>query len=122
MTSCPRALAPILMATALAGCPLARAQAPATDHAGHPAPAATAAASAPALAMSEGEVRQIDRAQATLTLRHGPITNLDMAAMTMVFKVASPSLLDAVKVGDKLRFRAERVRGVITVTAMEVVR
>ena len=69
--------------------------------------------------MSEGEVRKIDKEQGKVTLRHGPIQNLDMPGMTMVFKVADPKMLDAVKEGDKVTFSAEKVNGAITVTRME---
>ncbi|MCY4755041.1 copper-binding protein [Pelomonas aquatica] len=77
---------------------------------------ATATAAAP---QSEGEVRKIDRAQGKLTLRHGPLDNLGMPAMTMVFKVADPKLLDGLKEGDKVRFTVERLNGAFTVTAIE---
>jgi Cu(I)/Ag(I) efflux system periplasmic protein CusF len=85
-----------------------------TSHATHPAQA-----SAPAAAMADGEVRRLDKAQGKLTLRHGPLTNLDMPAMTMVFKVTDPKMLDALKEGDKVRFTADKVDGVITVTTIE---
>lgn len=76
---------------------------------------ASAAAAAP---QSEGEVRRIDHAQGKLTLRHGPLENLGMPAMTMVFKVAAPAMLDGLKEGDKVRFTAERLNGAFTVTAI----
>jgi hypothetical protein len=47
---------------------------------------------------------------------HGPITNLEMLAMTMVFRVANPQMLDTVKEGDKVRFAADKVNGAFTVT------
>ena len=81
------------------------------DHSSHH-PATTAAP------QSEGEVRRIDKAQGKLTLRHGPLANLDMPAMTMVFKTADPSLLDGLKVGDKVWFTVENVNGAFTVTAI----
>ena len=64
-------------------------------------------------------MRKIDKAQGKLTLKHGPIQSLDMPPMTMVFKVADPKMLAGLKDGDKVRFTAERVGGVITVTAIE---
>jgi Cu(I)/Ag(I) efflux system protein CusF len=54
-----------------------------------------------------------------LTLRHGEIKNLDMPAMTMVFQVSEPVLLDKLKVGDKVKFRAEKVGSGYVVTAIE---
>jgi len=92
----------------------ARAQDPAVDHAAHHH---VPAASAPA--QSDGEVRKVDRAQGKVTLRHGPLQNLDMPAMTMVFKVADPKLLDGLKEGDKVRFTAEKVNGALSVTALQ---
>lgn len=74
---------------------------------------------AEASAMSEGVVRKVDAANAKITLRHGPIANLDMPGMTMVFRVQPPELLDAVKVGDKVRFHAEDINGAFTVTAIQ---
>jgi Cu(I)/Ag(I) efflux system periplasmic protein CusF len=83
----------------------------------HAQPVAPPAAEASA--MSEGVVRKIDAANARITLRHGPIANLDMPGMTMVFQVQPPELLDAVKVGDKVRFHAEDINGAFTVTAIQ---
>ncbi|MDP2111220.1 MAG: copper-binding protein [Thiobacillus sp.] len=74
---------------------------------------------AQASAMSEGVVRKIDAANARITLRHGPIANLDMPPMTMVFRVQSPELLSGIKVGDTVKFRAEDVNGSFTVTAIQ---
>ena len=66
----------------------------------------------------EGEVLKIDKAQGRLTLRHGELKALDMPPMTMVFRVASPALLDRVAVGDRVRFDAAKVGGNYTVTAL----
>ena len=75
---------------------------------------------AQASAMSEGVVRKIDAAIAKITLRHGPIANLDMPPMSMVFRVRPPELLSGVKVGDKVKFHAEDIDGAYTVTAIQV--
>jgi Cu/Ag efflux protein CusF len=69
--------------------------------------------------MSEGEVRKVDNAVGKLTLQHGPLQNLDMPAMTMVFRVKDPAWLAQLKVGDRVRFIAERIDGNLTVTALE---
>jgi Cu/Ag efflux protein CusF len=70
--------------------------------------------------MSEGEVRRVDKTTSRLTLRHGALDNLDMPAMTMVFRVRDPAWLGKLNVGDKVRFVAERVDGNLTVTALEM--
>jgi Cu/Ag efflux protein CusF len=69
--------------------------------------------------MSEGEVRKVDKVAGKLTIKHGELKNLSMPAMTMVFRVKDPSMLDKVKPGDKVRFVAEQVGGALTVTAIE---
>jgi Cu/Ag efflux protein CusF len=66
--------------------------------------------------MVKADVVKIDKPAGKITLRHGPIKSLDMDAMTMVFRVAEPSMLDKVKAGDSVEFEAERVNGAITVT------
>ena len=73
-------------------------------------------------AMSEGVVKRVDKAQGKLTLKHGPLENLDMPGMTMVFRVQDPRWLDSVKPGDTVRFRADKTNGTFTVTALEVVK
>ena len=69
--------------------------------------------------MVTGQVTKIDDSAGKLTLNHGPIPNLDMGAMTMVFKAADPAMLKAVKAGDKVKFIADRVNGQLTVTKIE---
>ena len=66
--------------------------------------------------LTEGEVRRIDKEAKKITIRHGPIQSLDMPAMTMVFQVKDPAMLDQVKTGDKVTFEAEKVGGAYTVT------
>jgi Cu/Ag efflux protein CusF len=63
-------------------------------------------------------VRKIDKEQGKLTLKHGSIKNLDMPGMTMVFAVGDKALLDTVKPGDKVKFRAENMNGKMTVVEM----
>lgn len=72
-------------------------------------------------ALSEGEVRKVDKQAKKITIKHGPLANLDMPAMTMVFQVKDPALLDQVKAGDKVQFQAEKVGGAFTVTKIQAV-
>jgi Cu(I)/Ag(I) efflux system periplasmic protein CusF len=75
----------------------------------------------PALAQpADGEVRRVDKDAQKLTIRHGPLPQLDMPQpMTMVYRVKDPALLDKVKAGDKIRFEAEKIGGAFTVTSIE---
>jgi len=105
----------MLLAAALA--------APMTPHAqttgGHDTHHPAGDASAGAAALAEAEVRKVDTAQGKVTLRHGPIANLDMPPMTMVFTAKDPKTLEQLKVGDRVRFRAEKQGSVYYVTAVE---
>ena len=67
----------------------------------------------------DGSVEKIDQSAGKITLKHGPIKNLDMDGMTMVFRVQDPAMLKKVKVGQKVKFEADRVNGQITVTRIE---
>ena len=74
----------------------------------------------PALAQQvNGTVKKVDEAQGKLTIDHGPIKNLDMDAMSMVFRAGDPAMLKGLKSGDKIKFEADRVNGQITVTKLQ---
>ncbi len=70
--------------------------------------------------MTEAEVRKVDLEGKKLTLKHGEIKNLEMPGMTMLFQVKDPAMLTAVKAGDKVKFRAEKVGGALVVTEIQV--
>ena len=69
--------------------------------------------------MSPGEVRKVDKSAGKITIKHGPLQNIGMDAMTMVFRVRDAAMLDQVKAGDKIRFIAEEPNGKLTVTKLE---
>ena len=94
----------------------------ATSHGSAPMIKDDAKKEAPAAAsadMSEGEIRKVDMDTKKITIKHGVIKNLDMPGMTMVFQVKDPAMLDKVKVGDKVRFMAEKAGGAIVVTDIQ---
>ncbi len=77
-------------------------------------------AALPAAAQSiNGTVTKIDEAQGKLTINHGPIKNLDMDSMTMVFRAGDPAMLKGLKAGTKVKFDADRVNGQLTVTKLQ---
>jgi Cu/Ag efflux protein CusF len=79
-------------------------------------PKVTAAQSA----MINGQVTKIDVSAGKITLKHGPIKKLEMEdPMTMVFRVQDPAMLKQIKVGDKVKFDADRINGQFTVTKIE---
>ncbi len=100
----------LLVASAfLAGIPYATA----ASHAG--APMAMAASAD----MADGEIRKVDMGSKKITIKHGEIKSLDMPGMTMVFQVKDPAMLEKVKAGDKVKFKAEKAGGAIVVTEMQ---
>jgi Cu(I)/Ag(I) efflux system protein CusF len=82
-------------------------------------PQATNVAAAQAAALTAGEIKKIDAEQGKVTIKHEAIQNLDMPAMTMVFRATNPELLKKAQVGDKIQFRAENVAGSYVVTDIQ---
>lgn len=71
------------------------------------------------LAISSGLVKAVDKAKATITLTHGPLTNVGMPAMTMPFGVQDKAWLEKFKPGDKVRFRVEEGKAGYTIVRIE---
>jgi Cu(I)/Ag(I) efflux system periplasmic protein CusF len=69
--------------------------------------------------MAEAEVRKVDKEAKKVTLKHGPIKNLDMPGMTMVFQVRDEKLFDKLAAGEKIKFTAEQLQGAFVVTDVE---
>ena len=101
----------------LAACVSAQAQTGGGATATGAPPSATSSAD-----MSQGEVRKVDKESQKITLKHGEIKNLEMPGMTMVFQVKEPAMLDAVKQGDKVQFKAEKAGGALVITDIQVAR
>ena len=64
-------------------------------------------------------MQKVDAKAKKLTIKHEELVNLDMPAMTMVFVVADPAMLETAKEGQAIEFVAERVRGKLTVVEMK---
>ncbi len=95
----------------------------ASDHTGHHGgDGATPGKAIAETQMVEGLVRKVDKAGGKLTLAHGPLVNLGMPAMTMVFRVRNAAWLDQMKDGDRIRFVATQADGLFTVVRFEPVR
>ncbi len=77
-------------------------------------PAAAAAAD-----MADGEVRKVDKENKKITLKHGVIKSLDMPGMTMVFGIKDAAMLDNLKAGDKIKFKAEQSGTALVVTDIQ---
>ncbi|MDB5749546.1 MAG: transporter [Massilia sp.] len=89
-------------------------------HGGHDAHAAQAGHQAAATTeLADGEVKKIDKEAGKITLRHGELKNLKMPPMSMVFRVKDAAMLDQVKVGNKVKFAADRVNGAVTIVQLQ---
>lgn len=56
--------------------------------------------------MTEGQVRRINREKGTVMIEHGEIPNLNMPPMAMMFHVEDTDVLNSLKPGDTIRFKA----------------
>lgn len=79
-------------------------------------PAAAAEGGLPEI---DGLVQRVDKDRKRLTIRHGPLPNLEMPAMTMVFQVAQDAFLDQAKPGDSVRFTVDKINGAYTVMSLK---
>ena len=72
-----------------------------------------------AVDMTDGEIRKVDKDAKKVTIKHGEIKNLDMPAMTMVFQVKDPAMLDKVQSGDKVKFKVIKSDSGYVVTELQ---
>lgn len=68
---------------------------------------------------TKGVVTKIDAKQKKVTIKHEDLINLDMPAMTMVFRTADDAMLEKMKEGQNIEFVADRVKGKLTVTELK---
>ena len=67
-----------------------------------------------------GQVTKIDESAGKITMRHGPMPKFELdEGHTMVFRVQDPAIFKQVKVGDKVKFEADRVNGQFTVMKIQ---
>ena len=81
--------------------------------------AVTGSAAALATEYTKGKVKKVDMKAGKVTIIHEELTNLDMPAMTMVFRTADPTMLGKMKEGDAIEFVADRVKGKLTVVELK---
>ena len=106
-----RSIAALAATAAFLALPTLAAHVP--HHAGESPAASTSAG------YTDGEVRRVDKAAGKITLKHGAIANLEMPPMSMVFRAKDRAMLDQVKEGDKVRFKADNIDGALTLTDLQ---
>jgi Cu/Ag efflux protein CusF len=69
--------------------------------------------------LTKGKVKKLDEKAGKVTIIHEELKNLDMPAMTMVFRIGDG--VDAAKLteGADIEFSADRVNGKLTVTEVK---
>jgi Cu(I)/Ag(I) efflux system periplasmic protein CusF len=75
-------------------------------------------ASAAKTGKGTGVITEIDAKGGGLTIKHAAIASLGWPAMTMSFNASPPSLLNGLKVGQKIGFDAKQGSGLPEITAI----
>jgi Cu/Ag efflux protein CusF len=68
---------------------------------------------------TKGKVKKIDEKAGKVTIIHEELKNLDMPAMTMVFRIGDGVDAAKLKEGSDIEFVADRVNGKLTVTEVK---
>lgn len=83
------------------------------------AAAALLTATAFATEYTKGVVQKIDEKSGKVTVKHEELKNLEMPAMTMVFRVSDDQMLQQLEAGDDIEFVAQRIKGKLTLTEIK---
>jgi Cu/Ag efflux protein CusF len=75
-----------------------------------------AASTAFAAEYTKGKIKKIDEKAGKVTIIHEELKNLEMPAMTMVFRIGDGVDTAKLKEGTDIEFVADRVKGKLTVT------
>lgn len=93
-------------------------QAPAESSMSTGTGAASAATATAQTAQGSGVIKQIDPQANRIVIDHQPIASLDWPQMTMGFKLADPTLLQGLEVGQTVRFELQAEGMNATITAI----
>ncbi|QEW18489.1 periplasmic copper-binding protein [Marinibacterium anthonyi] len=66
-----------------------------------------------------GTVTKVDTQWNRVTIDHEALQALSMPAMTMVFELADPAMIEGLSEGQNIAFVADRVQGRLTVTEIK---
>ncbi|WP_127524625.1 copper-binding protein [Mesorhizobium sp. Z1-4] len=68
---------------------------------------------------TKGKVKKVDADAGKVTVIHEELKNLDMPAMTMVFRTGDDAMMERLQEGQEIEFVAERVNGKLTITELK---
>lgn len=74
---------------------------------------------ASAIEFTKGSTKKVDAKAMKVTIIHELLENLDMPAMTMVFRVRDEAIMAKLKEGANIEFVADHVEGKLTVTEIK---
>ncbi len=77
------------------------------------------AASSTDTALTDAVVRKVDPSTGMVTLQHGELKNIGMAAMTMAYKAKDASMVKSAREGEKVKVRVESVDGTLTIVKLQ---
>ncbi len=69
--------------------------------------------------MTEGSIKKINMDMGKVTIKHGPIVNLDMPPMSMVFDVQDVAMLQGLAAGDNVKFYVVEKDGKMVIEELE---
>ena len=70
-------------------------------------------------ALTDAIVKKVDPSTGMVTLQHGELKNIGMAAMTMAYKAGDESMVKQAKAGEKVKVRVENVDGTLTIVKLQ---
>ncbi|MFK5980382.1 MAG: copper-binding protein [Rhizobiaceae bacterium] len=68
---------------------------------------------------TKGVVKKVNMKSQKVTIIHEELKGLGMPAMTMVFRTIDDAMFEKMKVGEKIEFVADRVKGKLTVIELK---
>ncbi|WP_417728377.1 copper-binding protein [Roseovarius sp.] len=68
---------------------------------------------------TKGVVKNVKPEEGKVTIIHEELVDLEMPAMTMVFRVSDDAMFDRLDAGKEIEFIVERVNGKLTVTSLK---
>ena len=77
-----------------------------------------AATTSDASILTDAVVKSVDTEKGMITLQHGAMKNVNMAAMTMAYKARDAAMVTQAKAGEKVKVRVENVSGTFTIVRL----
>lgn len=68
---------------------------------------------------TKGTIKKVNNKTGKVSVRHEEIKNLEMPAMTMVFRTKDEAMLEKLQDGQKIEFVVERLNGKLTITKIK---